>query len=42
MYEGEAIVQELEKKLDTNKDIVEECHSFIKRVIESRHLRVMT
>ena len=42
MYEREAIVQQLGEKLDMNNDIVEECHSFIKRVIESRHLRVMT
>ena len=42
MYEREAIVQQLEEKLDPNKDIIEDCHSFIKRVIESRHLRVMT
>ena len=42
MYEREAIVQQLEEKLDLNKDIIEDCHSFIKRVIESRHLRVMT
>ena len=42
MYEREAIVQQLEEKLHLNKDIIEDCHSFIKRVIESRHLRVMT
>ena len=42
MYEREAIVHQLEEKLNMNKDIIEECHSFIKRVIESRHLRVMT
>ena len=42
MYEREAIVQQLEEKLDLNKDIIEDCHSFIKRVIESRHLRGMT
>ena len=44
MYEREAIVQQLEEKLDknNNKEIVEDCHNFIKRVIESRHNRVMT
>ena len=44
MYEREAIVQQLEEKLDKNKnkEIVEDCHNFIKRVIELRHERVMT
>ena len=42
MYEREAIVQWLEEKLDPNRDIIEECHVFIKRVIEARHQRVMT
>ena len=44
MYEREAVVQQLEEKLDksNNKEIVEDCHNFIKRVIESRHNRVMT
>ena len=40
MYEREAIVQQLEDKLDQNKNILEECHDFIKRVIEARHQRV--
>ena len=44
MYEREAMVQQLEEKLDksNNKETVEDCHNFIKRVIESRHNRVMT
>ena len=41
MYEREAIVQQLEEKLDWNKEILEECQGFIKRVIESRHHRVL-
>ena len=41
MYEREAIVQQLEEKLDWNKEILEECHDFIKRVIEARHHRVL-
>ena len=39
MYEKEAIVQQLEEKLDHN--IMEECNNFIKRVIEARHQRVL-
>ena len=39
MHEGESIVQQLE--LDPNKEIIEECHGFIKRMIEARHQRVM-
>ena len=41
MYERVAIVQQLEEKLDQNKEILEECHDFIKRVIEARHQRVL-
>ena len=39
MYEKEAIVQQLEDKLDHN--IMEECNNFIKRVTEARHQRVL-
>ena len=41
MYEKEAIVQQLEDKLDHNNIILEECNNFIKRVIEARHQRVL-
>ena len=37
MYEREATVQQLEEKPDWNREILEECHDFIKRVIEARH-----
>ena len=39
MYEKEAIVQQLEDKLDHNS--MEECNNFIKRVIEVSHQRVL-
>ena len=41
MYESEAIVQWLEEKLDWNKEILEGCQEFIKRVIETRYNRVL-
>ena len=41
MYEREAIVQQLEDKLDQNKEILEECQEYIKRVIEARPHRVL-
>ena len=41
MFEREAIVQQLEEKLDQNKEILEDCHNFIKRVLEARHQRVL-
>ena len=40
MYEKEAIVQQLEDKLDHNI-ILEECNNFIKRVVEARHQRLL-
>ena len=43
MYERESLVLQFEEKLEKNKqEILEECHNFIKRVVESRHNRVMT
>ena len=44
MYERESLVLQLEEKLDknNNQEIIEDCHNFIKRVVESRHNRVMT
>ena len=44
-YERDSLVLQLEEKLDNNnnnnQDIIEDCHNFIKRVVESRHSRVM-
>ena len=43
MYERESLVLQFEEKLEkNNQEILEECHNFIKRVVESRHNRVMT
>ena len=46
MYERDSLVLQLEEKLDNNnnnnQEIIEDCHNFIKRVVESRHSRVMT
>ena len=43
MYERDSLVLQLEEKLDkiNNQEIIEDCHNFIKRVVESRHNRVM-
>ena len=41
MYDWEAIVQQLEDKLDHNIIILEEYNDFIKSVIEARHQRVL-
>ena len=40
MYEKEAIVQQLEEKLDHNT-ILEECKHFTERVVEVRHQRIL-
>ena len=46
MYKRDSLVLQLEEKLDNNNNnnqkIIEDCHNFIKRVVESRHNRVMT
>ena len=46
MYERESLVLQVEETLDknnnNNQEIIEDCYNFIKRVVESRHNRVMT